>query len=363
MYHLVDKQLFKTLARNIRNSKTVKRGFAKDQSISAKDEIDCLLHEFRLQVDVLIDMYDRANLYGLLTPDNFKRFYRFDVKCTTINDIIVPFFLERIFGSLNKLSAKVFNKTVLYFITRVVKVNLATWSLLLPELDFVFLGNNWLGRTIESAVFSRLFSKQRSELTFTFSTINQAIEEHVSRIEELMDGFFQDDQPLSMNPFMNHVVLINQIFSEAGSYKFPEESGNTLNLKDICKATNFSLKKEVNDVVNQQIIESVEAYNYTEKDDRVLEDEEYWQRMIEAEEGKAQQSQLIEQDVFEEVSFVSDSESSESPSTPIFDLKTQNLFIMESTSHPKPSTKLESVETPSGNHFSSMNFFLVNEEP
>lgn len=288
-HYLVDVKLFGKMRKQLSSHSedllihSLSRAPKNRAPVTPQKELDVMLQEFKLLVEVLVDFYDRGYLYNLLDPENSKTFFKFGVKCTTLNDIIIPFFLSRLFGSLNKVSSKFFNKVVVILISKVVKINLSTWSLILPELDILFSGDNFIGKSIEKFFFSRLFNRQRGQLIFMFARLNGMLAEHLKDLEKIMDGFFSTPFALDFESFKINYEVLNAKYEEINGLKFPQKQGETLNLREICKITDFKLKAEVETFRAEQVdaLQDLSDTKGINIDD--LRDDEYWQKIIDAE--------------------------------------------------------------------------------
>jgi hypothetical protein len=285
-HQLVDCRLFGSLSGKIKTALQAKDSGAKDskkQPGSLQSDLESALQDFKLQVEILVDFYDRANLYNLLDVEMVRKFYKFDVKCTTLSDIIVPFFLSKLFGGLNKASSAVLNRFLLFILTNVLKVNFFATSLIAPEFDFIFSTDNRIGKSIERLIFSRLFRNQRNKIMFMFTQLNAMIAEHIAELDGILQVFFADQQPLDYDSFATYYEILNAKYDEINRIKFPETSGAVLDINDICKITDFKLKRESLALKHEQNAQFYDDYDVFGEDIHELRDEEYWQRMIELE--------------------------------------------------------------------------------
>jgi hypothetical protein len=277
LHNHIDGKFFTTLKQNLRSEAAPS---------NAPASLEGILKEFKLLVEVLVDYYDRAQLYNLLDFENVRRFFKFDVKCTTINDIVIPFFLARLFGGLNKASSKALQKLFMFLVTNVIKVNFFATSLLLPEFDFVFRSDNFFGKKIEKLIFSRLFRTQREQIFFMFSALNTMLAEHIAELESSFQAFFANDEPLNFKDFLANYEILNAKFDEVNKIKFPSKQGETLDIKEVCRMTDFKHKSETARIRQQQDAHFFDAVSEFGEDYEHLKDEEYWRRAIALEEAE-----------------------------------------------------------------------------
>ncbi len=207
-------------------------------------EIESMIEEFKLQIEILKDFSTKGKLYKFLDEENCKRFFNFNIKYSKIQDIMIPFFLSKLFGSFNTISTKMIHKVFIALLSRIMKINISTWALFLPDIEFAKL-NNWFGQNFERFLFSKLFKKQKSQLKFLFTNLNQLIREHINEIDKRIIALYQSDIPLIFSEYQLVIENINLKYSELNSLKFPKKKNQVLNINQICQMTDFNYKKEL----------------------------------------------------------------------------------------------------------------------
>ena len=285
-HQLVDCKLFNSLTSKIKRELQANEAASKagqKQRCLPQSDLEAALRDFKLHVEILIDFYDRAHLYNLLDEEMARKFYKFDVKCTTLSDIIVPFFLSKLFGGLNKASSAVLNKLLLFLLTNVLKVNFFATSLIAPEFDFIFSTDNRIGKSIERLIFSKLFKSQRNKIIFMFTQLNTMMAEHIAELEETFQMFYADQRPLDYDSFATYYEVLNAKYDEINRIKFPENSGAVLDINEICKITDFKLKRESFALKHEQDARFYDDYSAFGESIYDIRDEEYWRRVIEIE--------------------------------------------------------------------------------
>jgi len=96
-HYLVDVKLFNKMRKRLGYrpedllTQSLNRPARSKTPITPQKELDIMWQEFKLLVEVPVDFYDCGQLHHFLDPDNSKTFLKFGVKCTTLNDIIIPF--------------------------------------------------------------------------------------------------------------------------------------------------------------------------------------------------------------------------------------------------------------------------------
>lgn len=285
-HQLVDCRLFSSLTGKIKRELQANEAGSKGSQKkggSYQTELEAALRDFKLHVETLIDLYDRADLYRLLDQEMVKKFFKFDVKCTTLSDIIVPFFLSKLFGGLNKASSAVLNRLLLFLLTNVLKVNFFATSLIAPEFDFIFSTDNRIGKSIERLIFSKLFLSQRNKIMFMFTQLNTMMANHIDELDKILQQLYANSWPLDYPSFLTYYEVLNAKFDEINRVRFPENSGAVLDVNDICKITDFRHKRESLAMKNEQDAQFYDDFSAFGEDIYEIRDEVYWRRVIELE--------------------------------------------------------------------------------
>ena len=251
----VDNELFKKLGKKIRTE--IKKEISSKEK-NRKEyslELDQMVNEFKIQINELIDFYNRAEIYKIINFENMKIFYDFNIKYNNIKDIMIPFLLSKLFNRINHISSKIFNKFFIIILSKLIKSNISTWTLFLPELDFINI-NNYIGQKVEYLLFSKLFNKQKKQLLFMFTNLNQILHEYIVNLEKLFFSFYSQNEPLSFSDYKKSRVKLNEVFIQINTINFPKSKNQQFNINQICDITDFNYKKELKKIKNQQ--ESIE---------------------------------------------------------------------------------------------------------
>lgn len=268
---LVDFTLLENLKIKLRTSflADIDRKERKEQSqkLGHSYDIETMIEEFKLLIDVLADLYCRGELYNLMDAENNNKICKFGVKHSQMQDIMVSFFLSKLFGSFNKVSSKLIHDFVLALASRAVNINISTWAILLPEFEF-FNIKTWIGQKVESLVFSRLFKRQREQIKFLFTKLNQMVHEHINELEETMQLLFSSPDPVDYQSYEVYFEVLNAKYEEINTIKFPSEKDKQLNINDICRIADIDFNKEVESIKVEQIIADMD---YDMLDDQELE--------------------------------------------------------------------------------------------
>ena len=314
-HRLVDCELFGEMRRRLGQNRSTSR-------LTPQSEIEAALKEFKLLVEVLMDLYERGQLYSFLDAENEQRFAKFDVNCASMTDIIVPFFLSKVFGGLNTLSSRLLQQVLIKVLTNIVAINAGAVALFVPELDCLFNSQSFLGKNIERLIFSRLFKRQRAQILFIFVRLNGLLREHIEELESAYASFFERPEPLDLGSFRACYEVLNAKYEELnGDFKFPAKAGSVLDLKELCKATNFKLDREFATLRNEQeAVAFDEMCAFEGECVSELSDEQYWARTILMEQAKIEESpacfikaeaEFLELDVSEVLEEVEPAELSE----------------------------------------------------
>ena len=258
----VDDELFKKLSKKIgveiKKEILNKKNNCKEYSL----ELDEMVNEFKIQINELIDFYSRAEIYNIINIENMKIFYDFNIKYSNIKDIMIPFLLSKLFNRINHISSKIFNKFFIIILSKLIKTNISTWTLFLPELDFINI-NNYIGQKVEYLLFSRLFNKQKKQLLFLFTNLNQILHEYIVNLEKLFFFFYSKNKPLSFKEYKETRKKLNDIFVQINTINFPKTKNQQFNINQICDITDFNYKRELKKIKNQQESIDKEKYIYT----------------------------------------------------------------------------------------------------
>jgi len=114
--------------------------------------------------------------------------------------------------------------------------------------------------------------------------------EHVKDLEKIMEGLFSSSLALDFESFKTNYEVLNAKYEKISSLRIPEKQGETLNPKEICKTTGFKLKTDVENFRTEQVDALQEFCDGSGINMSDLRDEEYWQRVIEAETGSLETS-------------------------------------------------------------------------
>lgn len=258
---LVDFSLFENLKAKLREKYRgdLDRKYKRDKSQSSNFtlDIETMIEEFKMLIEVLSDCYHRGDLYNLLDVEHGNKICKFDIKHNKMQDMMVSFFLSKLFGSFNKVSTKLVHDFVMALASRTVKVNISTWTLFLPEFEFLNI-KNWIGQKVESLVFSRLFKKQRDQIKFLFSRLNQMVQEHITEIDNAIKALFSEPEPADFKTYEVYVEVLNAKYEEINSIKFPTQKDQHLNINDICRITDIDVSKEIQSIQMEQAIADID---------------------------------------------------------------------------------------------------------
>lgn len=258
---LVDFSLFENLKSKIRLNyqADLDRKYRREKAETPNYTLDIehMIEEFKLLIDVLADLYRRGDIYNLMDAENSNRICKFGVKHNKMQDMMISFFLSKLFGSFNKISSKLIHDFILALASRAVKINISTWALLLPEFEF-FNIKNWIGQKVENIVFSKLFKKQRDQIKFLFTKLNQMVQEHIHELENAMKALFTELEPLDLKSYEVYIETINAKYEEINTIKFPTQNDQELNINDICRITDIDFNKEIQSIQMEQAIADID---------------------------------------------------------------------------------------------------------
>ena len=282
---LVDFNLFENLKTKLRTNYQMeldrKNRREKNNGSNYTNDIELMIEEFKLMIDVLSDMYRRGDLYNLMDAENSNNICKFDIKHNKMQDMMISFFLSKLFGSVNKISSRLIHDFIITLASRTARVNISTWTLFLPEFEF-FNIRNWIGQKVESLVFSKLFKKQRNQIKFLFTRLNQMIQDHISELENSIRMLFTDSKPVDYKTYEVYIEILNAKYEEINSIKFPKENNQRLNINDICRITDIDVNKEIENVQMEQMVGEIDEklldygeFNLTNKRTSSLQDKTY----------------------------------------------------------------------------------------
>lgn len=258
---LVDFSLFENLKSKLRANYRIdldrKYRRARVQTSNYTMDIEIMIEEFKLLIDVLSDCYRRGDLYNLMDAENINKICKFDIKHNKMQDMMISFFLSKLFGSFNKISSKLIQDFVLALASRAVNINISTWTLFLPEFEF-FNIKNWIGQKVENLVFSRLFKKQRDQIMFLFTRLNQMVQDHINELDNTVKRLFMDSEPVDYKTYEVYIEILNAKYEEINTIKFPSEKDKHLNINDICRITDIDVTKEIESIQMEQMIADID---------------------------------------------------------------------------------------------------------
>lgn len=242
----VDDKLFNNLYKQIRDHRLSKGEIEKDTDSDKKKfslDIERVVREFKLLIEILEDIYKRAYLYNLIDLENLSYFHKFDIKCSNIQDIMISFFLSKLCATINKVSHKLVSDVVVILISRIAKIKISFWALLLPDIE-IFNIQNRVKSKVETLLFSSVFTKQREQIQFLFVTLNQMVSDHIDELKNCINCLYSEDKALDRKSYDVYTEVLNCKFDEINNIKFEKLKGNKLNLYDLCKITDVDIKQQ-----------------------------------------------------------------------------------------------------------------------